>query len=417
MKKTAKDILLYAKYKDFANKAGDIGNTIYLNIPKNNDYIEVMDAVSELMATGNRGDILFIATTQRAYMQVLQAGYDAVMLTDIMTPDTYVTDRNRNTYVRILRPSKYDKYSKLPHKLHIIVQSIDNMPDETISQLGQFIQPHTIMYLCYDAMIPKQHMGLKVATSIWRHSGYEVQKIGRDRYSTSMTLYSLKNKLRERKFDMPAFLTELTSKEPYLNVFRVSEIDIDRMNYDMNVPIITPYRSMVIELTEQIRKRFGFTEVNEFYPKPGEWLVLEECTFCSTYSGSEEVFDKGYRFKVKTVTPMFGEDNRLMYFHITFDHMKPDRSVMEYSINISPEGLNYRLSPTPYDGIIKGVMGEPCKASFGYVLRCIDVSDQVYDNSIVIFKNTTNSIDDRIYLYTSVVGTMNTCSIYLIMDK
>lgn len=393
MIKTAKDILLYALHKDFANKNGS--RSTFLNIPKNNDYTELLDAISEITNGGKKNGILFLATNMTSYNLIAQSEYDTIYIYDILqkkiSPD--------GTYQFVSELNLSNKYN------HIVLQSCDIFDSNTIFNIENIFPTKTKIYICYDSCIIKKFLGSYISSLMWRFSNYAVQKIGRDKNNTSIMMYNIKNKLRERKFDMIKFADELVSKDPYLRVIKQKDLDIFKY-YNINTPIITPHTSMIIPLTKEIRTHMGLDTDHPFLPSVGEWLVLHApINVFINKLNKYIVLPLGYRFKIKSIIPL--NDEKIA--NVTFDHQLSDRTTVELSLNISLNYLEYL-----HNGYVEKEYYNDniAYAYYGYVLKHTHVLDQTYDSGIVIFDyNNCYSKDD---LYTTLVPILNTMTIFII---
>lgn len=250
--KSAKEILTYAIEKDYANKYTEM--ELYINIPKHNDDVELLDAVCESYCL-NKNNVAFISTNFRSHHMVRLSGYDSFYLYDILHY------KNRNTledraiiYKQYLNPLLNGAYDV------VIVQSIDHLKYEEVKELRRILQVRAnvkVIY-CYDSNIVKDHMGVGILENIWRYTNYAVSKIGRDRLNTSDTLYKLKNRIRDKSFDMNAFLAENLS-QPFLTIHKTQELDLDKY-INTTIPIITPHPTLFYIINDYIRNKRGLTE-------------------------------------------------------------------------------------------------------------------------------------------------------------
>ena len=359
-------------------------NTIYVNVPKNNDNLSMVEAIVECVHQ-TKEDVLFIATTELVYTQFCLAGIDTVYLYDIVK---YNQDTNK-LYI--------DKMIDSSHSI-IVLQSSDNMTTELLNDITKNVHHTSSVFLLYDSLYIKHYLGNEIAKTIWLYNNYEIAKTDRDKNNTELDIYNLRNDIRKKSFRLREFIDEKVSKPPHIYITHGKYLDLE--NYlNINIPIITPHRSLMIELNNQIRRQLNLDDNTDCVPKVGEILALYKPAVAKDiYSDKEFVLPLGYRFKIQDIERqnIVNSMNEPIseYLTVTFEHTDVTTGEI-YTVK-----LNISLSYIEYLSLGYNTFPDVCNlalAYYGYVLGYWMLSDHTFNEAMVIYNSELSDNKNELY--------------------
>lgn len=400
IKRTARELIDVAMTTNI-NRGKDM---IYVHYPKNCDYIEFIEAVKN--GSTNKHDTLFFTSSYALLNEINKQGYSAHIF-------------DLNTFPAIVNNEPFKSNLK-----YIIIQNGDDIDHLTYTYFCNILQPRGVLgFICYDTVLPKKRLNISHAPMMYKYDEWNVTKVGRDKATTTVIMYNLKNKLRERKLDFTRFLMDLVTKEPYLRVLKQAVLDIQNI-YNINVPILTPHPTMVIPLTKTIRSNLGLDKNGGWLPNSGEWVYVLNDTYGYLENAKKVLITKGMRMKVVEILPygygnIENSDDTLQIFKLKGDvwlDNTPTRVTitandsclrMFYDEDFTPLKLDRESIANLYTGI-----QEIANVSFGYVAHSSVVINQVMDTAMVVFNPTLCFSKEE--LYATIIGIRQSVTIILI---